>query len=110
MATLKIGWGREDITPIGKICKKASLFGQYYERVTGKVRDPIYATALAIESSEGEKAILVSMDLCSIPDTLIAAAREKLKKLAPDFSSEALIMAATHIHTGPYLADNNLQS
>ena len=110
MAIFKIGWGREDITPIGKVCKKASLMGQYYERVTGEVRDPICATALAIESSEEDMAILVSMDLCIIPDTLIAATRKKLIDLAPDFPSEKLIMAATHIHTGPYLADSNLQN
>ncbi|MCL2519020.1 MAG: hypothetical protein FWF15_10700, partial [Oscillospiraceae bacterium] len=100
---MKIGWGKADITPIGKICKKVSLVGQFEERITETVRDPIFATALAIEDS-----IVISLDLLSTPDSYMAAAREKIKKLIPDFPPENLIMAATHIHTGPMLESDLL--
>lgn len=100
---LKLGWGKEDITPIGEICEKVSLLGQFYERITDVVRDPIYATALAIESAEGVKTAIVSLDLSIVPQRLMSEARKKVKILAPDFPSDALIMAATHVHTGPHI-------
>ena len=43
--TLLAGWSSIDITP----SKKVSLQGQYHERISEGVHDPIYATALAIE-------------------------------------------------------------
>ena len=103
MATLKLGWDKKSITPIGEICKKVSLLGQFYERITDVVRDPIYATALAIESEDGTKSVIISLDLSIIPEQLINETRKKLKALAPDFPPEALIMAATHVHTGPHI-------
>jgi len=108
MASLNIGWGKADLTPIGEICKKVSLVGQFHERITDMVRDRIYATAIALESSDGGKAIVVSIDLAFTPEALMAGAREKLKELAPDFPPELLIIAATHIHTGPYMRSNSL--
>lgn len=108
MATLNIGWGKADITPIGEICKKASLVGQFHERITDTVRDHIYATAFAVDSSDGDGAIIVSLDLLGTPDSYMAAAREKLKALLPGFPSEKLLMAATHIHTGPLLENGTL--
>ena len=104
---LNIGWGRADITPIGEICKKVSLVGQFEERITDKVRDHIYATALALDSHE-DKAIIVSADLASVTDELMCAVREKLEKAAPDFPPELLVITATHSHTGPYLSRNDL--
>ena len=103
MASLKIGWAKENICPIGEICKKVSLVGQFHERVTTVVRDPIYATALAIESSNGVKMVIISLDLGFIPESLIEDTRKKLKSLAPDLPYKSLIMSATHIHTGPHL-------
>lgn len=106
--SLKIGWGKADITPIGEICEKVSLLGQFHERIAYAARDRICATAFAIESSEGGKAIVVSLDICSVPGSLMSAARGKLKKSTPDFPPESLLMAATHIHTGPYLKNDDL--
>lgn len=107
MAALNIGWGKADITPIGEICKKASLVGQFHERIAETVRDRIYATALAVDSPGG-KAIIVSLDLAFTPKSLVASARKKLKNLASDFPPEYLILAATHIHTGPHLQNDDL--
>ena len=44
------GWSSIDITP----AKKVLLYGQYHERISEGVHDPLYATALAIESKTEE--------------------------------------------------------
>ena len=43
--TIKIGWSKKDITPYNRT---VSLAGQGNMRVTNKVRDSIYVTALVI--------------------------------------------------------------
>lgn len=47
---LLAGWSSVDIAP----AKKVSLQGQYHERISEGVHDPIFATALAIESKSTE--------------------------------------------------------
>lgn len=58
MARLKFGWGEVSLIPDGK---KINLAGQFYERITDEVRDPISVTALAIEGDD--VAIFCSCDL-----------------------------------------------
>lgn len=103
MGSVKIGWAQTDITPIGVIGKKVSLIGQFDERVTDKVRDPIHAVAMAVEGDDGACAIIISMDLLFTTDDIMRMTREKLSSLLPEFPAESLIIAATHIHTGPFI-------
>ena len=74
MEKIKIGWAEIDITP----SKRASLQGQFAERISEYVEKPITATALAIEAG-GDQAILVSVDVNGISYNLVEAIREKLK-------------------------------
>lgn len=98
---LHLGWSIEDITPDGP----ASLFGQYYERVSGYVQSPLKITACAIESTDKngkkEQAIMVSADLLLIPRVLQDSLRISVKKLIPDFDAKKLILNATHTHSAP---------
>lgn len=107
MGAVKIGWAQADTTPIGAIGKKVSLVGQFNERITGEVRDPIRAVALAVEEEGGHCAIVASLDLCYVTDELMRVTREKLAALLPGFPPESLILAATHIHTGPHIESRN---
>ena len=63
---LRIGWGRADFTPQGKVI----LWGQYYDRVSQYVESPLMVTACAIEGNNAdgskEQAIMVSFDLVNI--------------------------------------------
>ena len=45
---LRVGWAAESITPD----RPVQLQGQFFERVSEYVRDPIMATALALEASK----------------------------------------------------------
>ena len=72
---LSIGWGSASITPD----EPAQLQGQFYERVSEYVRDPVMATALAIEAEDGSgQAVIVSCDLPFIARTTLTAVREQL--------------------------------
>jgi hypothetical protein len=104
MCELKIGWSNTDITPIGVIGKKVSLIGQFHERITSEVRDPIHAVALAIEAENGQCAAIVSLDLCQVTEKLMELTRKRLAEIMPNFPLRSLILAATHIHTGPHFS------
>jgi hypothetical protein len=103
--TLKAGWGSADITPK----KTAELYGQYYQRVSRSVRDPLSVTALALEQAcpdpaQGQ-AILVSCDQELVDHGLLEKAREKLEKQIPDFDASRLVVSATHTHSAPAAYD-----
>lgn len=94
-AELRIGAATVSITPD----KPIALAGQFNTRISRGVDNPITATAVAVESSEGEQAILLSADIVvfypSIPEPLRNRLREKL----PEFDPRKLVMTATHTHT-----------
>lgn len=97
--SLAIGWATTDITPN----KPVQLAGQFHERISQFVHDPITATALALETQgeDGDRAILVSCDLVNIPEELLARLRGWLAGRLPGFDSRKLLLAATHTHTAP---------
>jgi hypothetical protein len=95
-ATLKIGWAQADITPRGRV----RIAGQFHIRLSEGVRDPITATALALERG-AEQVVFVSCDLVTIADTLRDGVRRALPGLAPGLRPEAVVLNATHTHTGP---------
>lgn len=105
MSNIKIGWATQDITPIGP----ASLFGQYYERISTYVESPLTATAMAIESAGGngekEQAIMVSMDLLCSTQSLQDELKQLLYSQLPDFDTDKLFLNATHTHSAPNPAE-----
>lgn len=98
---LRIGWGIADITPEGP----ASLYGQYYERISEYVQSPLKVTACAIETVNGdeskEQAIMVSMDLLNPTQWLQDTLRTVVKNQIPDFDTRKLFLNATHTHSAP---------
>jgi len=98
---LQIGWGRADLTPD----KPVLICGQFHARVSEGVSDPIFATALAIESIENgrsiEQAVMVSCDYVSVADPLREGVRSRLQQDLPDLDASKVFFNATHTHTGP---------
>ncbi|MFH1024039.1 MAG: hypothetical protein V1809_11720 [Planctomycetota bacterium] len=93
-----IGWDQQDITP----SKPAELQGQYYQRVSGYVRDPLSATALALESADRRnQAILVSVDLLLVEREWQETLRNRVRSRIPDFDVSRLLINATHVHSAP---------
>jgi len=104
---LYVGWATIDITPD----KPVALVGQLHKRISQKVRDPLTATALALETRGGkgqrEQAILVSCDMLYIRKTVQDRLRQMVKQRVPDFDIEKLFLNATHTHTAPGFADED---
>ena len=104
-ADLYVGSATISITPD----KPVALDGQMVTRIARDVQSPVTATALALESRDGDKsldqALFVSCDLVAIRSGVYEAVRERLKTRAPDFPLQKLILNATHTHTAPVMQE-----
>lgn len=94
-APLSAGAAAVDITPpVGY-----RLRGYFDERISTGVHDPIYFKALALR--QGEKtAVLLFSDTCSIPTSSTDPIRDAVAEKT-GIDREAIIICATHSHTGP---------
>ena len=75
--------------------------GQWLRRTAGHVRDPLAVSALALES-QGQRAAIVSCDVLSLKNRIVADLRASLSSLV---EPQYLLLAATHTHTGPPVCD-----
>lgn len=104
-AELRVGGATVSITPDLPV----ALSGQMHTRIARQVETPVMATALALESRQGEEvrdqAILVSCDLVSIADGVIPRVRQRLKERLPGFDVRKLVISATHTHTAPVMVE-----
>ena len=96
--TIRIGWAQGCLTPREPVL----IAGQFHARVSEGVDDDLTVTALALEK-EQQQAVLASCDFVTIPDSLRDRVRETVKRLCPDLDPEAVVLNATHTHTGPEL-------
>lgn len=98
---LLVGWASEDITPE----KPVELCGQYYQRVSTRVRDPLFATALAMESGGPAggraQAIMMALDVAMCDSGLQEDLRLRLRSALPDFDAKHLFLNAIHTHNAP---------
>jgi hypothetical protein len=108
-AELHIGGATVSITPDQPV----ALSGQMHTRIAKTVESPVTATALALESRDGEKvrdqAIMVSCDLVAIREGILEMVRERLEQRLPDFDVNKLFLSATHTHTAPVMREGAYQ-
>jgi hypothetical protein len=90
---IQIGWATTSITPDRPVV----LLGQMYHRVSEYVRDPITATALALDNGQTQ-AVFVSLDLCSPPTGLDEELKRRLADME-DLHFENISIGATHTHS-----------
>jgi len=102
---LYAGWASIDITPD----RPVALVGQLHKRISQRVRDPLTATALALETrgpqGRREQAILISCDVLYIRKAIQDKLRQLLESRLPDFDTGKLLLNATHTHTAPGFLD-----
>ncbi|MFA6561486.1 MAG: hypothetical protein WCV00_06210 [Verrucomicrobiia bacterium] len=98
---LHIGAATTSITPD----KPVALDGHRGLRISKKVESPVTATALALESRDGDKvldaAIIVSCDIVAIRSGIMEKVREKVKPRLPGFDLANIFLSATHTHNAP---------
>lgn len=95
MSEFKCGAGKADITPpIGAI-----LYGYAPGRPAQAVGDPLAATAIKVES-DGESALLITIDVASVNCELAAELRQLAGK-ASSVKPENVIVNVTHTHSAP---------
>jgi hypothetical protein len=98
----KAGAARVNITPHGSMW--LSGYAGRNKPAEGKLHD-LWAKALAVEDAEGRRAVLVTMDLVGIGRRLsqeVCGQIERQLKLP----RAAIVLAASHTHTGPVVAGN----
>jgi len=105
-APLSVGWASVEVTPP----KPAPLIGQYSRRIARTTRDPITATALALETrspnAEKEQALMVSCDVLWVQKAIQERIRQRVKPLVPDLDVGKLFLNATHTHEAPGFVDD----
>ena len=97
---LQVGVGRRDITPpLGTL-----LMGYpdpHGSRGATAVRDPLNATAIAIESADGQKqAAIVSLDIALAADPIVDAIRQQASE-ATGIPGDHVTVCAIQTHSGP---------
>jgi len=111
---LQIGWASADITPDRPVL----IQGQFHARLSEGVLDPIFATAMALESIKNGKStrtIMVAADLASIADGLRRGTnlRDKVRSLAiaklPELKPTDITINATHTHTAPVTSEQKAE-
>jgi hypothetical protein len=96
----KIGLAREKITP-----QRPVLLAGYASRTRPfeKVESDLYAKALVLEDSRGNRGVLVTSDLLGFPaavaDPVCVRVQEKL-----GLKREQILLNSAHTHTGPMLS------
>lgn len=105
-AELRVGTAVTSITPDRPI----ALHGQMHTRIGATVDAPLEASAVALESREGdqslEQAIMISCDICYLPVEVVAQVRQQCHQLIPDFDVQKIFVSATHTHTGPVFTED----
>ena len=108
-AELHVGGATVSITPD----RPVALAGQMHTRVAKGVESPVTATALALESRDGDKsldtAILVSCDLVAIDAAVLDLTRRMVKDRLPDLDVRKLVLNATHTHTAPVVREGDYE-
>lgn len=98
---LKAGAAVLEITPTGSVF----LYGYpNVPRQSTGVHDPLQCAALHLAS--GDRGVLfLANDLISIPNWLVGVVRRRLRE-ATGVVEEAILISATHTHSGPVTADH----
>lgn len=92
-----IGWAETDTTPQVKV----DLSGQYYHRVSRGIHSRLSATVLAMESEDGEQAVMVSLDLAGFQADFQERLRAMLHSELPELNVLKVFLNATHTHNAP---------
>ncbi|RNC64919.1 neutral/alkaline non-lysosomal ceramidase N-terminal domain-containing protein [Proteiniphilum sp. X52] len=96
----KVGVARKNITPSFPV-----WMAGYANRTSpseGKIHD-LWAKALTMEDANGNRSVLVTMDLLGIPKDFSDALREKIERQY-GLNKSQIALSCSHTHSGPVIA------
>ena len=107
MSTIKLGYARIDITPTESVPLRG--YGNSSIRMHTNVLDPLFATCLAFEDESGSKALIYTLDLCSLVPIYPTHIRDELCA-ATGVSADRILASCTHNHSSPDMANTEQES
>ena len=101
MADMRVGIATVDITPPAGL----PIFGNFREDYAARgLHDPLRAKAMVFADAAGNKAAVLSLDLCFLYRRNVALIRHVISSES-DVPPEAVLVHATHTHSGPFPTD-----
>jgi hypothetical protein len=97
MSRFLIGWAEVDATPDSKV----DLCGQYYHRVSSDIHSRLKATALALESTDNEQVVMVSLEVVGFDSEFQQQLRSMLRAELPDLDVSKVFLNSIHTHCAP---------
>lgn len=101
-AEWKAGVGRAVITPTTTMWM--SGYASRDRPAEGKLHE-LWVKALALEDAAGNRAVLVTLDLCGIDRGVANRVRDRLAQ-AHRLGRESVVLNCSHTHSGPVVGDN----
>ena len=93
MGQLLIGWGQREVSTTEPVL----IPGQMYMRLSEGIHDPLFVTALCLDSGE-DTVIFCTADVVVFRGGIMQGIREKVHQLCPQLPEQKIIMGATHTH------------
>ena len=97
-ATLLIGIAEVNYTPEVGLDMAGNYRGDDY--ASRGVHDPLYARAVVVSNEKGEKAAMLTVDICNIPKESVEMMRNYIGENTTIVPGNVMIMS-THTHSGP---------
>ena len=101
---LRVGAGVVSVTPPNAI----PMAGYYATRLAEGTHDDLHAKVIVF-AQDGARAALVAVDLVSLSRPVVEEARRRIA-LITGVPAEAVMISATHSHTGPLLTDRSTRN
>ena len=98
MSSLKIGYGRADITPKESVPLRG--YGSTSNRMSKQVLDPLMVTCLAATDEQGESVLLFALDLASATEYWADRFAPAISK-ATGVSRDRIFGSGSHTHSAP---------
>ena len=95
---MKAGFSIVDVTP--RIGVELFGYGPFLNRKSERVREPLEARAMALESGN-RVLVVVGLDLGGITPWCVTEAKKTIRAKHPELTDDDILIACSHTHTGP---------
>ena len=101
---LSVGFGRVDISPTESVPLRG--YGYSSGRMSNKIKDPLYATCIALTDSSDNTVLLFTVDLTNAYTEVMDTARLQISQRT-GIPVDAIMVSCTHTHSAPDLLNEN---